>query len=259
MQVMDNNSKTKRSDLITLVGASGSAKTSIMFLVASQRWCNYVEASTPKVVYGNGLVRLRSALESVDDPSEAMHRDIWSRGVALLVLWLCDVVKTPYDWLVAQIDDYCGYISRLFSSFRTVTDQLESLYSDLEKILGQRVGYIVDESQLLLKKYSGSWKTDKSSKGEWLFLDFYCYLLCSRPLTPIFIGTSFTIAHAISLVSPVAKITKPLQLYLIVDFPFLNEDEVVESVKSCLDLTGVEEAAIRQMGWMLFGRARWTG
>jgi len=58
---------------------------------------------------------------------------------------------------------------------------------------------------------------------------------------PIFLGTSFTIAHTISLISPAAKITKTLLIYLITELPFLTGDDVLFSVQSCLDLSGVDK------------------
>ncbi len=94
------------------------------------------------------------------------------------------------------------------------------------------------------------------NKRPWTFLRYFLLVALRIPVSLILSGTAFTILHALSLVSPVAKSDLATRLFLILNFPYHTLVNSLDPVKCCLDLNGVADDLLQEMRTCFQGRPR---
>ncbi len=98
----------------------------------------------------------------------------------------------------------------------------------------------------------------EKTKKPWTFLDYFLLVILRIPVSPILSGTSFTILHAVFLVSAVAKSDRAKRIFLILNFPFHTLAASLGPVNQCLDLNGVDDSLKQDLKITFVGRPRFS-
>lgn len=257
IDTLDNNTKKRRYDILTVMGVSGCGKTSSCFLVGKERYCIYIEAPDPQTnstVYGDGLsglvsdIRRTKALKTKQSEMEvesAIYIDIVAHVLALVSLFLHHIVKSPEDWIEAQIDGYRSYIieiRRLLSNLYISRAECQEFLEFANNLIGHQIGWITDESHLFMSSYYGSYEIPgiSDANNHWTFLQFFISTFCGLPISHILCGTHFRLAQHMSVASAVAKLKVPVEVVCLVSFPYLTPEDVKDGTFGvCLDLSQV--------------------
>ncbi len=175
--------------------------------------------------------------------------------MGLFIMLLKGIVTTPYNWLVAQLDGFAGFLQDLeIEIAKEDIDHavLDIILDGVSTYLKAPLGYILDEAHLLAD-VKIQWTAPfgrKWTQLQWLLQNIISY----RNLSITFLGTAFSIARTSSLRAPVASFGG-MKMILITKFPYLDEDAVLETVSSSLDLTDVSGEVLDKIKYLLTGRA----
>jgi hypothetical protein len=152
-----------------LLGASGVGKTSLLFLLGAKQYIIFIslfDRYRAKAYYGDGM---RALLTRAKDSTKIHDPDLWkeevigevyARYLALLMMLMMELVRTPEEWLIAQIDGYADVVSRVCSSMlevKVTLDDLNELLETVHELTQQEENiFCIDEAHLLCDDVYGT-------------------------------------------------------------------------------------------------------
>jgi hypothetical protein len=259
---------------VCFVGGGGVGKTTAAFDLLGKEWGLYMSAVAagqrqPECGAVPRFLRALPETGSIDDVRRAVCQEVLSRMLVLYVLYRRGLVKTPLEWLLAQLGGAATLIDRVGQCFelfaRTSQDD-----ADLERWLRAKfvaLGLLKTDKPVLVLDEAHVW----SHYGQ-----YYCGLpgrygnllqavalcLVGMRWRQVFVGTQMRLADpAVVVASGVGK-TPEAELYVVPVSLFLPPRGVLDVLASALPLDLKKPEVLRALAPLseqLVGRPRFVG
>ncbi|GES83303.1 hypothetical protein GLOIN_2v1672762 [Rhizophagus clarus] len=263
--------KENGQDVIVLAGVSGGGKTSITFAIAAEQWGIHVDCSHIISDYNNQLSRELGEIKAKNPPFEKVEQQNWalrsldiafaSRLLILVKMFVEKKIKTPKDWLLAQLHGLDKPSIALLSE--NLTEQSATEFSTLLIFINkclkiERILFIQDEAQCLCRPEFGDYVGNSIAGTPWNLLQAYTHHMISSDydVTHIISGTTMHMLSGIALVTSVGKIKPSRRVHLVLKLPYLSPDDVIRILKTVINMDGVSFETLSYLGNFLKGRPR---
>ncbi|CAB4473551.1 unnamed protein product [Rhizophagus irregularis] len=247
VRLVRNKIKKYEQDIIVLAGVTGGGKTSTTFAIAAELWAVHIDfrAKTPPF---NDTTLQEWALRQLDI-------DFVSRMLILVKMYVEQKIKTPKDWLLAQlysldkksINLICENLSELSTRELSILIHFINQCLKIERIL-----FIQDEAQCLCRPEYGEYTGSNEANKPWNFLQGYTYHMIAFKfeVTHIISGTNMHMSSGISLVTSVGK--EPSRaVHLVLKLPYLSPDDVTKVLDTVINMEGVSPETLLYLGNIL--------
>ncbi|PKY55352.1 hypothetical protein RhiirA4_548690 [Rhizophagus irregularis] len=233
------------TDIIVLAGVSGGGKTSTTFAIAAEHWAIHVDCSHIISDYNNQLsselVAVKAKCPSVNNiplqESALRKLDIVfaSRVLILIKMYVEQKIKTPKDWLLAQLYGLDkDSITLIYENLSELSaEEFSSLIRFINKCLNiRRILFIQDEAQCLCRPEFGEY---------------------FGGITHIISGIIMHMSSGLSLVTSVGKFDAPRKVHLVLKLPYLSPDDVIRVLNTVINVDGVSPETLSYLGNILKG------
>lgn len=254
--------------LLYLPESQEGGETSTTFAIAAEQWGIHVDCSHLISDYNNGLSNELDQIKANCPPFSNVtlqmkalcNLDIAiafvSRGLILIIMIVQKKIKTPKDWLLAQLHgldmNSIFLISRNLSGLSK--DECSLLIRCINKCLNiKRILFIQDEAQCLCRPEFGEYTGSGEANKPWNLLQAYIHHMASFEVTHIVSGTTMIMTSGIALVTSVGKFNSPRNLYLVLKLPYLLPDDVIQVLNSVINMDGVSSETLSYLGNYLKG------
>ncbi|POG54464.1 hypothetical protein GLOIN_2v1740002 [Rhizophagus irregularis DAOM 181602=DAOM 197198] len=270
VRLVRNKIKKYEQDIIVLAGVTGGGKTSTTFAIAAELWAVHIDCSNFLSEYNNQLSDLLGAVRAKTPPFNDTTLQEWalrqldidfvSRMLILVKMYVEQKIKTPKDWLLAQlysldkksINLICENLSELSTRELSILIHFINQCLKIERIL-----FIQDEAQCLCRPEYGEYTGSNETNKPWNFLQAYTnHMIAFKfEVTHIISGTNMHMSSGISLDTSVGK--EPSRaVHLVLKLPYLSPDDVTKVLDTVINMEGVSPETLLYLGNILKGRPR---
>lgn len=198
--------------------------------------------------------------DNIESQKAAVHKldlALLSRGLVLIKMIMNGEVKSPKDWLFAQLRNIKegpeNGVREILSQLDMDEEEIASLLRGITACLDiLYLPLILDEVQHMTEPDYGKYGTVNTP--EWNLLQSYTENVAEYPVILVFAGTYIHILNETFLCS--VNKEEVAKHRIILKLPFLESEDVLENLDSTIDLEGITIQTREYLGITLRGHPR---